>query len=53
MPDSIKVHIFGKYNTNRKVPSPLSVIFKDKFERNKVIKNAINLKKTKVIKPKT
>ena len=44
MPDIIKVHRVGKYNTNRKVHIPLRVVFKDKFERNKVVRNASNLK---------
>ena len=38
MPDMIKVHRIGKYNTNRRVPR-----FQDKFERNKVVRNASNL----------
>ena len=38
MSDMIKVHRIGKYNTNRRVPR-----FQDKFERNKVVRNAINL----------
>ena len=42
MPDVIKVHRVGKYNTNRKLP--LRVVFKDNFERNNVIINASNLK---------
>ena len=44
MPDMIKVHRIGKYNTNRRVPRPLRVVFQDKFERNKVVRNASNLK---------
>ena len=44
IPDMIKVHRIGKYNTNRRVPRPLRVVFQDKFERNKVIRNASNLK---------
>ena len=44
MPDMIKLHRVGKYNTNRKVPRPLRIVFKDKFERNKVVRNASNLK---------
>ena len=43
MPDMIKVHRIGKYNTNRRVPRPLRVVFQDKFERNKVVRNASNL----------
>ena len=44
MPDIIKVQVkVGKYNTNRKVPRPLSVVFKEKFESNKVVRNASNL----------
>ena len=39
----IKVHRIGKYNTNRRVPRPLRVVFQDKFERNKVVRNASNL----------
>ena len=46
MPDMIKVHRIEKYNTNRRVPRPLRVIFQDKFERNKVVRNASNLKET-------
>ena len=41
MPDMIKVYRIGKYNTNRRVPR---VVFQDKFERNKVVRNASNLK---------
>ena len=44
MPDMIKVHRIGKYNTNRRVPRPLRVVFQDKFQRNKVVRNASNLK---------
>ena len=44
MPDMIKVHIIGKYNTNRRVARPLSVVFQDKFERNMVVRNASNFK---------
>ena len=44
MPDMIKVHRIGKYNTNRKVRRPLRLVFQDKFERNKVARNARNLK---------
>ena len=44
MPDMVKVHRIGKYNTNRRVPRPLRVVFQDKFERNKVVRNASNLK---------
>ena len=40
----IKVHRIGKYNTNRRVSRPLRVVFQDKFERNKVVRNASNLK---------
>ena len=44
MPDMIKVHIIGKYNTNGRVSRPLRVVFQDKFEKNKVVKNASNIK---------
>ena len=44
MPDMIKVHIIGKYNTNRRVPIPLRVVFQNKFERKKVVRNDSNLK---------
>ena len=44
MPDMIKVHRIGKYYTNRRVPRPLRVVFQGKFERNKVVRNASNLK---------
>ena len=44
MPDMIKVHRIGKYNTNRRVRRPLRLVFQDKFERNKVARNARNLK---------
>ena len=44
MPDMIKVHRIEKYNTNRRVPRPLRVVFQNKFERNKVVRNASNLK---------
>ena len=44
MPDMIKVHRIGKYNTNIIVPRPLRVVFQDKFERNKVVRIASNLK---------
>ena len=44
MPDMIKVHRIGKYNTNRRVPSPLRVVFQDKIERTKVVRNASILK---------
>ena len=44
LPDMIKVHRIGKYNINRRVPRPLRVVFQDKFERNKVVRNASNLK---------
>ena len=33
------MHRVGKYNTNRKVPRLLRVVFKDKFERIKVVRN--------------
>ena len=44
MPDMIKVHRIGKYNTNRRVPEPLRVVIQDKFERNRFVRNASNLK---------
>ena len=44
MPDMIKMHRIGKYNTNRRVSITLKVVFQDKFERNKVVRNASNLK---------
>ena len=44
MPDMIKVHRVRKYNTNRRVPRPFKVVFQDKFERNKDVRNASNLK---------
>ena len=47
MPDMIKVHKIGKYNTHRRVPRLLRVVFQDKFERNKVVRNASNLKEAK------
>ena len=31
MPDMIKVHRIGKYNTNRRVSRPLRVVFQDKI----------------------
>ena len=33
MPDIIKVHSIGKYNTNIRVPRPLRVVFQDKFDQ--------------------
>ena len=50
MPDMIKVPRIGKYNTNRRVPRPLRVVFQDKFDRNKVVRNASNLKDSHAIR---
>ena len=44
MPDMRKVHRIRKYKTNRRVPRPLRVVFPNKFERNKVVRNANHLK---------
>ena len=33
MPDMIKVHRIGKYNTNRRVPRPLRVVFQDTLKK--------------------
>ena len=44
MPYLIKVHRVVKYNTDGKAHGPFKVVFKDKFERNKVVRKASNIK---------
>eukprot|EP00794_Sanderia_malayensis_P010324 gene10324-11395_t len=39
-----KIHRCGKYDENRKSPRPIKIVFKDKMDRNKVLRNAPNLK---------
>ena len=44
MPEISNIQRLGKYDSKRSLPRPIRVIFKDKLERNKVIRNASNLK---------
>ena len=45
MPEIKKIQRIGKYNPDRNFPRPIRVTFLDKFNKNKVLRNASNLKK--------
>ena len=45
MPEKTKIHRFGKYNPDKKgIHRQIKVVFKDNITRDKVLRNASNLK---------